>query len=62
MTGLHLTADARGGGKRGRVSTEFFVSYLRRTLFDVDRATATQQARFHAGSHLVSQHQSLEAS
>lgn len=46
---LRLTADARGGGKKGRDSAKFFLNYLRRTLFDVDRAAETQQRGFMLG-------------
>jgi hypothetical protein len=43
---LHLTADARGGGKRGHNSESYFRDYLKRTLFDPARAIETQQAGF----------------
>jgi hypothetical protein len=43
---LRLTADARGGGKRGHDSERYFRDYLKRTLFDPARAIETQQAGF----------------
>lgn len=43
---LRLTADARSGGKKGRDSETYFLSYMRRTLFDPGRAAETQQAEF----------------
>ena len=44
---LRLTADARGGGKRGGGDSEdYFRDYLKRTLFDPARAAETQQAGF----------------
>jgi hypothetical protein len=43
---LRLTADARGGGKRGRESESYFRDYLKRTLFDPMRAIDTQQDGF----------------
>jgi hypothetical protein len=43
---LRLTADARGGGKRGHECESYFRDYLKRTLFDPARAIETQQAGF----------------
>jgi len=43
---LRLSADARGGGKRGRESESYFRDYLKRTLFDPGRAIETQQTGF----------------
>jgi len=43
---LRLAAEARGGGKRGQPSEPYFRDYMRRTLFDPDRAIETQQAGF----------------
>ena len=43
---LRLTADARGGGKKGKDSESYFLAYMRRTLFDPARAAETQQAGF----------------
>lgn len=43
---LKLTADARGGGKKAQDSEPFFQSFMRRTLFDPERAAETQQAGF----------------
>ena len=43
---LRITADARGGGKRGQDSERYFRDYLKRTLFDPGRAIETQQAGF----------------
>jgi hypothetical protein len=43
---LRLTADARSGGKKGGNSEDFFLSYMRRTLFDPARAAETQQGGF----------------
>lgn len=43
---LRLTADARGGGKRGQDGEIYFRDYLKRTLFDPARAIETQQAGF----------------
>jgi len=43
---LRLTAEARGGGRRGQPSEPYFLGYMRRTLFDPPRAIETQQAGF----------------
>jgi hypothetical protein len=43
---LRLTADARGNGKKGCECESYFRDYLKRTLFDPDRANETQQAGF----------------
>jgi hypothetical protein len=43
---LRLTSDARGGGKKGKDSEAYFLAYMRRTLFDPDRAAETQQLGF----------------
>ncbi|WP_353011772.1 protein DpdG [Mesorhizobium sp. M0977] len=43
---LRLTADARGGGKKGHDSEVHFLDYMKRTLFDPLRAVETQQAGF----------------
>jgi hypothetical protein len=43
---LRLTAEARGGGKKGRASELFFLEYMRRTLFDPARAVETQHTGF----------------
>jgi hypothetical protein len=43
---LRLTADARGGGKKGKGSEAFFLAFMRRTLFDPTRASEAQQAGF----------------
>lgn len=43
---LRLTAEARGGGKKGQPSERYFRDYMRRTLFDPARAVETQQAGF----------------
>lgn len=43
---LRLTTDARGGGRKGKDSETFFLTFMRRTLFDPVRAAETQQAAF----------------
>jgi hypothetical protein len=43
---LHLTAEARSGGKTGKESEGRFLAFMRRTLFDPTRAAETQQAGF----------------
>ncbi|TJW49274.1 MAG: hypothetical protein E5X65_34655, partial [Mesorhizobium sp.] len=43
---LRLTADARGGGKRGSDSEVYFLDYMYRTLFDPARAIETKHAGF----------------
>lgn len=43
---LQLTADARGGGKKGERSEVYFRKYLLRTLFDPIRAEEIQQESF----------------
>lgn len=43
---LRLTAEARGGGKKGQASESYFRAYLSRTLFDPTRAGETGQAGF----------------
>lgn len=43
---LHLTGDARGGGKRGGTKEVYFLSFMRRTLFDSVRAADTKQSGF----------------
>lgn len=43
---LRLTTDARGGGKKAQDSEPFFQNFMRRTLFDPERAAETQQAGF----------------
>lgn len=43
---LRITVDARGGGENGRECESHFQNYLKRTLFDPERAIETQQAGF----------------
>jgi len=43
---IRLTANARGGGKKGHECESYFQDYLKRTLFDPARAIETQQAGF----------------
>ncbi len=43
---LRLTSDARGGGKKGGDPEVYFLSYMRRTLFDPGRAADTRQSGY----------------
>ena len=43
---LRLTNDARGAGRKGGDSEPHFMSYMRRTLFNPDRAADTKQSGY----------------
>ncbi|MFT7106640.1 MAG: hypothetical protein ACJAVT_001161 [Yoonia sp.] len=43
---LKLTTAARGAGKKGQDSEDYFLAYMRRTLFDPARSAETKQAGF----------------
>ena len=43
---LRLSAEARGGGKKGGNSEAYFQDYMKRTLFDPARAAETQHGGF----------------
>lgn len=43
---LRLTNDAGGGGRKGSESESHFMSYMRRTLFNPDRAAEAKQSGF----------------
>lgn len=43
---LRLTAESRGGAKKGGDCESYFLAFMRRTLFDPVRASETRQAGF----------------